>query len=110
MTIIMIAAGIMFTKRSLAGETPGIVVNGHNGLVVRYREYTPRLRRPLSDLLVYPIPRRACEPRANVAQIRNLARGQNVNIAGCLEKADIVRCIINSKMVSCCFEKGSRAY
>ncbi|CAB1100886.1 unnamed protein product [Ectocarpus sp. CCAP 1310/34] len=32
----------------------------------------------------------------SIPQVRNLARGQNVNIAGCLEKADIVRCLLDS--------------
>lgn len=35
----------------------------------------------------------------SIPQIRNLARGQNVNISGCLEKTDIVRCLIDSGTV-----------
>lgn len=50
------------------------------------RERRPRYRRPELEGLSIP-------------QIRNLARGQNVNIAGCLEKADIVRCLIESGTV-----------
>lgn len=53
---------------------------------VRMQGRRPRYRRTELDGLSIP-------------QIRNLARGQNVNIAGCLEKADIVRCLIDSGTV-----------
>lgn len=53
---------------------------------VRMQGRRPRYRRTELDGLSIP-------------QIRNLARGQNVNIAGCLEKADIVRCLIESGTV-----------